>query len=75
MTDPTSLDTQARLTDIRLRIYNRERITPAEMRAVISDIIRDRESASRIAAKARRDVKRASVATPIAIDMDELFNV
>lgn len=73
MTDPTSLETQSRLTDIRLRIYNRERITPAEMRTLLRDIMRDRESASRVAAKARRDVKKASAPT-VSINMDELFS-
>ncbi len=74
----TTLDTAARLTDIRLRIYNRERITPAEMRSILLDIARDRESASKLSVKARRDAKKAvssNAATAPSIDIDSMFSI
>lgn len=72
-TDTSSLDTLARLQDIRLRVYNRERITPAEMRTLLLDIMRDRENASRAGAKARTAAKKAASSAPVTLDINQLF--
>lgn len=76
MTAATDLsDTLLELTDIRLRVYNRERIPSAEMRRLLHNIIRDRESAKRLAAKTRTAAKRTVAVTPPTIDINELFGV
>jgi len=74
MSDTSSLDTLARLQDIRLRVYNHERISPADMRALLDDIRRDRDSASRASAKTRAAARKAAGAPPTAkLDIDSLF--
>jgi hypothetical protein len=77
MTDLPPSDTASRLLDIRLRIHNRERITPAEMRSILLDIARDRENAAKYAARDKRAAKRAaSGATPApSLNLDEMFKV
>ena len=65
-----SLDTLASLQDIRLRVYNRERISPAEMRKLLLDICRDRENASKAGARNRAAAKKAVAST---LDINELF--
>lgn len=71
-----SLDTLARLQDIRLRVFNRERISPQEMRALLLDICRDRENASRAGAKARTAARKAAgTTTAPTLDINTLFGV
>ncbi len=69
----SDLDTLSRLQDIRLRIANRERIEPAEMRAILLDIARDRESASKLGARNRAAAKKATGATPVQLDITTMF--
>jgi hypothetical protein len=74
-----SLDTLSRLQDIRLRVFNRERISPAEMRTLLLDIMRDRENAAHAGAKARTAAKKAAgsataaTAAPVQLDINALF--
>ena len=72
----TPTDTASRLLDIRLRIHNRERITPAEMRAILLDIARDRENAAKYAARDRRAAKKtAAGGSAPSINVNDLFKV
>jgi len=72
-TDTASLDTLASLQDIRLRVFNRERISPAEMRKLLLDISRDRENASRAGARSRAAAKKADKSAPVQLDINTLF--
>lgn len=72
-TDTSSLDTLARLQDVRLRVFNRERVTPEEMRLLLLDIVRDRENASRAGAKSRAAAKKAAATPAPALDINTLF--
>jgi hypothetical protein len=67
-----SLDTLSRLNDVRLRVFNRERVSPEEMRLLILDIVRDRENASRAGAKSRAAAKKAASA-PTPLNLADLF--
>lgn len=68
------LDTLSRLQDIRTRVLARERVTPDEMREMLSDLRRDRESASKAGAVARKAQKSAGFAGARAtFTVDSLF--
>jgi hypothetical protein len=67
----TSLDTHSLLLDARLRVLNRERVTPEDMRRILLSIAHDRENAARAGARNRAAAKKA-VAAP-TLDIDTLF--
>jgi hypothetical protein len=75
LTDDTTIDTQLRLSDLRLRVLNNERVSAEEFRVLLDDLRRDRESASRASAASRRAVKRASttLAASPTLSLDTLF--
>lgn len=54
------LDTQLALADIRTRVLAGERLDESEYHRVLNDLRRDRKSASRASAKARRDAAKAA---------------
>jgi hypothetical protein len=70
MTDTTSLDTHSLLLDARLRVLNRERVTPEDMRRILLSIAHDRENAARAGARNRAAAKKAVAPT---LDIDTLF--
>lgn len=74
MSDSSSLDTLARLQDVRLRVFNRERISPEDMRALLLDIDRDRGNAARAGAKNRAAAKKAAAA-PAPLNLADLFSL
>lgn len=68
-----TLDTLSRLQDIRLRICNRERVSPEEMHSLLLDIMRDREATARVAPKARAAARKAVAADKPPLSIDDLF--
>lgn len=66
---PNDIDTIAHLQDIRIRVLNRERVTPAEMRDLLSDLRRDRENTAKTARSATAKKKAATA----SLSLDQLF--
>lgn len=65
------LTTQLALADTRSRVLAGERCTVDHYKALLNDLRRDRDGASRASAKARRDAARAAPkASPL---LDTLF--
>lgn len=69
------LDTQLRLQDIRLRVMNRTPVSKDEYRSLLLDLRKDRESASRAGAAARKTAKAAEKksAQPLQFDLATMF--
>jgi hypothetical protein len=69
-----SLDSQLLLNDVRLRVLNRQPVTPDEYRKLLSSLRGDRENAARASAAAKRTAKRVmgATATP-SISVTDLF--
>ena len=67
-TQMSTLDAQAELADIRLRVLNRERVPPEEFRKLLLNLTRARDGAAR-AAKARENKKSAKV----SLGLTDLF--
>lgn len=70
-----SLATQLRLQDIRLRVMNRTSVSKDEYRTLLLDLRKDRESASRASAAARKIAKAAEkkTAQPLQFDLNSMF--
>lgn len=69
-----SLDSQLLLTDVRLRVLNRQPVTPDEYRKLLSSLRGDRENAARASAAAKRTAKRVMGATaPATISVTDFF--
>jgi hypothetical protein len=70
----STLDAQAELADIRLRVLNRERVPPEEFRKLLLNLTRARDGAARAAksataAKSRENKKSAKV----SLGLTDLF--
>lgn len=71
------LDTHLHLNDLRLRILNKQQVTPEEMRLVLDNLrqgrmkaMRDDKASTRAAKKASKPAK--SISTPV--DLTKLFD-
>lgn len=74
MPSDTTLATQARLADIRLRVINRETVTRDEYRSLLLDLRRDRDNTARSGRAAAAAKRKASTAvTPQSLDLNTLF--
>lgn len=74
MPSDTTLATQARLADIRLRVINRETVTRDEYRDLLLDLRRDRDNTARSGRAATVAKRKASIAvTPATLDLNTLF--
>lgn len=74
----STLDTQAKLADIRMRVLAGEQVSPMEYRQLLDDLRSDREATAKASAKASREVRKAnkSTTTPDSggdLTLDKLF--
>lgn len=72
----STLDTQAKLADIRMRVLSGEQVSPMEYRQLLDDLRRDREATAKASAKAARDVRKANKPTTPSggdLTLDKLF--
>ena len=72
--DISTLDAQASLADIRLRVLNRERVPPDEMRLLLANLTRSRDNAARAAksATAAKSRENRKAARP-QVSLSDLF--
>lgn len=56
----STLEVQARLSDIRTRVLAGGRVSAAVMRELLDDLRRDRDNTRKVAAKVRTAAKRAA---------------
>ncbi len=72
----TFLDAQLALADLRLRVLNRETITPDEYRRVMQALRGDRDNAARASATHRRAASKimgTGTGKPATLALDQLF--